>query len=301
MASDELDWDDLRYFLAAARHQSLVGAARALSVEHTTVGRRIAALERALGVPLVLRAPDGITLTRHGERIVQGAEEVERAVRGVRETLRSAAASIRLAVPSGFTQFFTQHLTDLTREHPALSLEILSGAQAVDLSRGEADLALRAGPVHDQALVARKLCESGFSLYASHAYLARHPEPLALDDLRGHTFIAFHESLSAAAPSRWLEQRAGGANLVLRSREVADMVTAALDGVGLAVLPCCLADHEPRLQRLTTEVVASRPLFLVQRRETRVSKELRVVARFVAAVVTANAKRFAGTVPPSPR
>jgi DNA-binding transcriptional LysR family regulator len=295
MASDELDWDDLRYFLAAARHQSLVAAARALSVEHTTVGRRVQALERALGVPLVLRGPEGITLTRHGARIVERVEELERAVRALRETLRSEAACVRLAVPSGFTQFFTQHLTDLTRAHPTLSLEILSGAQPVDLSRGEADLALRTGKIEDKELVARKLCETGFSLYGSRAYLARHARPFDVDDLRGHTIIAFHERLAASPASRWLAQRANGATYALRSRELADMVTATLDGVGLAVLPCCLADGEPRLERLTTEVVASVPLYLVQRRETRVSEELRIVARFVTATVAANGARFAGT------
>ena len=108
MASkDALDWDDLRYFLEAVRASTLAGAARALGVEHTTIGRRLSALERALGASLVLRSPDGLRLTPLGERILPRVEEVERAVSAVREVLRAEETRVRLAVPSGFTPLFT--------------------------------------------------------------------------------------------------------------------------------------------------------------------------------------------------
>ena len=292
--ADDMNWDDLRYFLAAVRAKTLAGAARTLGVEHTTVGRRISSLERALGAPLVLRGADGVRLTRLGERIAPRLDELERSVRGLRELASVEAMRVRLAVPSGFTRFFTAELPELCRHHPKLSLEIVSGASLVDLSSGDADLAVRTGPVSDKDLVARKLGDVGFSLYASELYTARRGRPTAPDDLRGHELIAFHESLAHVPAARWLEERAGGANVVLRSREMTDMLTAAVDGVGLAVLPCMLAHGEPRLQRLTATVVATRPVWLVHRAEARLSKEVKVVIRFAAEVMKRHASQIGG-------
>jgi DNA-binding transcriptional LysR family regulator len=97
--------------------------------------------------------------------------------------------------------------------------------------------------------------------------------------------------------ARWLDAHAVGATIALRSRELTDMVTAAVDGVGLAVLPCSLADVEPRLRRLTPQVLATSPLSLVHRREARLSPEVRLVIRFVVDVVKRNAARIHGLTP----
>lgn len=290
----ELDWDDLRYFLRAAQAGTLAGAARATGVEHTTIGRRLSALEHALGAALVLRGPDGLQLTALGEKVSPLVEEMERAVRAVRDTVASHRARVRLAVPSGFARLFTPGIAQLCRDHPGLSLELLSGARPVDLKRGEADLALRSGPVGDKELVVRKLCDSGFSLYASDAYLARRPGPVSTGDLRGHDIIGFDPSMAEMPAARWIDERAAGATIVLRSREMVDMVTAAASGLGLAVLPCILGDAEPALRRLTPEVVAMRGLSLVYRRESRLSDSVRAVVRFVVETIRGNADRIRG-------
>jgi DNA-binding transcriptional LysR family regulator len=178
-----------------------------------------------------------------------------------------------------------------------MSLELVSGSQPVDLSRGEADLAIRSGPLTDPELVARKLGDSGWALYASEAYLRRRPAPANPNDLAGHELIAYDASLAAVPAAVWLEARATNATIVLRSREMTDMLSAALGGVGLAVLPCSLADSEPALRRLTRDVVATRPLSLVYRREARLSSELRAVIRFVCDVMRDNAARISGVLP----
>jgi len=105
-AHGDLDWDDLRYFLEAARVRTLAGAARKLGTEHTTVGRRLAALERALGAPLVLRGPDGLRLTALGERLLPIAEQIERTVLSLRDLAEQGVVRVRLAVPSGFARLF---------------------------------------------------------------------------------------------------------------------------------------------------------------------------------------------------
>jgi DNA-binding transcriptional LysR family regulator len=278
-----LDWDDLRVFLAALDAGSLAGAARELRVEHTTVGRRLSALEDALGAPLVVRGPAGLVPTRLGEKLRPAAAEVARAVAALRELAATERAIVRLAVPSGMTALFTSRLAQLDAP---LALEIVSGARPVDLSRGEADLALRVGRPTDPELVVRKLGRSGWALYAAPAYLARRGSPRDLADLSGHDVIGFDRALANVPAARWLEARSARANVVLRSREMTDMVAAARSGVGLAVLSCLLGDAEPALRRLTPEPVAVADLVLAYRRESASSGPVRAAIRFVSAVIT---------------
>jgi DNA-binding transcriptional LysR family regulator len=293
-ANEELDWDDLRYLLCAVRAQTLAGAARVMGVEHTTIGRRLTALERSLGAPVVLRGPEGLRLTPYGEKLTPLVEDVERAVSAVRDLAASQKGRVRLAVPSGFTRLFTGGLAQLCLDNPGLSLELVSGSRPVDLKRGEADLAIRSGPVVDNELVTRKLCESGFSLYASEVYLASRSAPRDLDDLTGHDVIAYDPSLASVPAAKWIEQRSANATIVLRSREMTDMLAAASSGVGLAVLPCMLGDAESALRRLTPAVLATRPLSLIYRREAKLSKQVRAVIDFVVGVMREHAEQIGG-------
>jgi DNA-binding transcriptional LysR family regulator len=290
---DGVNWDGLRYFLRAVEAGTLAGAARTLGTEHTTIGRRITALERSLGVVLVRRGPEGLQLTEVGERVVPLVEQMDRAVAAIRDVAAGKMVRVRLAVPSGFTAFFAPALAGLRRDHPELTLEIVSGARPVDLKKGEADLALRIGPVTDPELIARKIGESGWALFAAEAYLAHHPAPTDLDDLHGHEVIGYDPSFAALAPARWLEERIAGATVVLRSREMTDMVAATVSGLGLAVVPCSLADGHPALRRLSP-VLGTHILSIVYRREGRLSAELRVVAQFVVDVMAVNAALFRG-------
>lgn len=293
---DEPNWDDLRYFLRAVQAGTLAGAARAMGVEHSTIGRRLTALERSLGAPLVMRAPDGLHLTPLGTQLLPLVEDVDRAVGAVRDLVLRGQVRVRLAMPTGFTALFSQNLARLHRMHPRLSLELLSGAKPVDLRRGEADLAIRSGPVDDEDLIVRPLGDSGWSLYAAPEYLARHPAPVDIDNLGGHSLIGFDPGLASVPAAQWIEARArGGAAIVLRSREMSDMQAAAIAGAGLAMLPCLAADGQPGLVRITPQVLSRRTLSLVYPRESRLSPAVQAVIRFVVEVMKDNAARIAGS------
>ena len=150
----------------------------------------------------------------------------------------------------------------------------------------------------EQGLVARPVRESGWSLYASPAYLARHSFPSDLDDLSGHELVGYDLALAEVPAAKWVEQRLGQATLALRSREMTEMMAAALSGAGLAVLPCVVADDEPGLIRVTPAVLATRNLSLVYPTEARLSPPVQAVIRFVIEVMEDNADRIAGTAPP---
>ena len=293
----DLDWDDLRFFLSAANSRSLSGAARAMGVEHTTIGRRLSSLERCLGAPVVLRGPDGLRLTPLGARIAPLIAELERTVGAISEIAASQRARVRLATPSGFTKIVSRDLAGLRKDHPEILLEIVSGARPLDLKNGEVHLAIRLGPITDGDLIAKKICNAGFSLYASEAYLSCHPALVNPQALAGHEVIGFDAGLASTPAGKWIAAHQEGAAVVLHGREMADVLSAVLSGAGLAVLPCFMGDDEPSLRRLTQEVLAESPLSIVYSREVRVAEPVRAVFRYLAAVLRRQARGIGGVVP----
>ena len=292
-AVDDFNWDDLRYFLRAAQTKTLAGAARSMGVERTTIGRRLSALERALGAALVLRGPDGLTLTPLGQRIAPLVEEVERAVLAARAAARSQRAQVRLSVPQALTSLFTQAVAQQRLDYPEIALEIISDNRPPDLKKGEADLAVVVRTVIDEDLVTRSLGEVGWSLYAGETYLARRPAPADPHDLSGHEIVAIKADSSPAA--KWLEKHAANATIVSRSNASSSLVAAAVAGAGLAILPCFLAEAEPALRRLTPDVLTTHSVSLVYRREARLAEPVRVAIRFVVEVMRKHADRISGT------
>jgi DNA-binding transcriptional LysR family regulator len=289
----DINWDDLRYLRLALQAGSLAGAARALRVEHTTIGRRLSSLEQSLGAAVVARGPEGLRPTAIGAELVPILDDIERAVASLQSLVEQRCSHVRFATPSGFASYFTSSLATLRAAHPRVSLEIMSGARPVDLQKGDADLALRVGPITDASLVARKIGEVGWALYASRSYLRRNGN-VNVDDLTGHEIIGFDRGLAESPAAKWLEVRAGGATVVHRSREMVDMRDAAVSGIGLAVLPCGLGDESPLLRRAHPNVVATRAISIVYRRDARVSAALRAVIRFVVDVITAHANELSG-------
>jgi DNA-binding transcriptional LysR family regulator len=280
---DNTDWNDVRFFLAAAHAGTLAGAGRVLGVEHSTVSRRLRALEQTLGGPVVLRGPDGLQLTPLGERLLPVAKQVNDAFINLRTVAVSDQTRVRLAVPSGFVELFTARLASLHDSMPDLVLEIISGARGADIMRNEADLAVRSGPITDPELVARKVAHVGWSLYASPDYLRDHPLENPAD-LRDHRVIGYDPTLSESPPAKWIE--ANARQIVLRSREMVDMASAANTGAGIALLPCVIGDPAPGLVRLTPQVLVTRDMWLVYRRESRLSLAVREVIRFTIETMT---------------
>jgi DNA-binding transcriptional LysR family regulator len=290
----DIDWNDLRYFLAAARSRSLAGAARAVGVEHSTVGRRLTALERALGVPLLTRGPDGLALTPLGQQVAPLLEEMERAALAVAELCSSQKTRVRLATPSGFGRYINPHLAAFQAAHPTITLELLSGSRPLDLKKGEADLAIRMGVPTDEELVARKIADVGWSLFAAETYLARNPAPADPTQLAGHDLLGFEAVLSGVPGAQWIAEHGRGANVIMRCRELTDVVAACAAGLGLAVLPCMAADGDPLLRRLTRQVLGMHRMSLVYRREVLVAEPVKAVIQFVLELMGEHAPRMSG-------
>jgi DNA-binding transcriptional LysR family regulator len=293
-----LDWNDLRYFLAVCRAGTLVGAARSLHVRHSTVGRRVEALEAALGVSLFMRAPDGFVLTEAGSGIVSLAEEAERAVAAVERRVAGGDKRIdgivRVTTSESFSGFLMRRLPELQAQHPTLTVEVLTGNASLDLMRREADLAIRFMETTQADLICKRLCDAGWSLYASETYLARAGNPRTPTDLARHDIIGFDETMARSPGAIWLEEHKAGARVVVRCNSLMSALNASIAGMGVTVLPCFLAEAQPSLRRLTDEVLATRAIWVVFHPDVAQIRRVRTVIDFVSAIVGREAATFRG-------
>ncbi len=295
----DLDWQDLRFFLAILRAGSLTAAARRLRVNQSTASRRLQGLEEAAGARLLERTPSGYRPTAAGERVVPAAERLEAEAFAIERSLTGlecrVEGAVRLTATEGIgTYFVAPALRDLSRAHPALEVELVLDQRTLSLSRREADLALRLARPRQPGLVARRLVEVASTLYASPRYLEERGRPAASGALRGHAVLAYDESLAAVPESRWMAARAGDALHVLRTNSVLVQLQAAQAGLGLALLPCYLAEGTGLVRALPLAAGVRRELWLVVHADLQHTARIRAVIEFLAARAKARAAWFAG-------
>lgn len=291
------DWSDYRYFLALAHAGTLAAAARKLGVEHTTVSRRVAALESALGTKLFVRTPDGFVLTTAGEHALPRIEEAAKAIEGVENRVAGEDADlrgkVRLTASDSFSGFILKRLGPMRARHPEIVVEFLTGNQFYDLARREADLAIRIAPALKGELIGRKVAECGWGVYAAEAYLARVDAPLTTG-LSGHEVIAYDADHAFYPGAEWLSANAREASVVMHGNNIISVLNAATIGLGIAALPCFLADVEPTLRRAFPEIIATRPMWLVVHPDLARVARVRVVMDSIIEMMSAEASLLAG-------
>lgn len=232
------DWNDLRYFLAVTAAGSLSAAARALGVEHTTVSRRIEALEGVLGVRLFDRFARGWSLTEAGQALLPQAQRVETEVHGL---LRQASGAdgakgtVRISAPPAIAaQWIAPRLTQLRGQLDGIQIELGAEPAQVDLSRREADIAIRFRRPQSPDLAVRVVANVRYYLSATPEYLAARTEA-------EWEFIGYDESLAETPQQEWLEAFAGARQFIMRSNDLNSIAAAARNGAGIAALPEFLA------------------------------------------------------------
>jgi len=292
-SSDRLDWDALRHFRAVAQRGTLSAAARLLKVQHTTVARRIDALEAALGSRLFLRNPRGYTPTRVGLSLLESVEAMQARVNEVARLADGQDVEMSGAVRIATADALAKHLVlpallPLADRHPELRLEVVSDTRQHDLSRREADVALRIGGSLDTRLVGRKLAALGFGLYGARG----RPKKISLPRDR---YVTFDDSVGPLPHDAWLAEHAAGARIVLRSNRQETLIEAVRVGFGLGLLPCVAADADPALVRLLgPDQVFTRELWLLVHPDLQTSRRVRAAMKVVSDYVQRHASRIAG-------
>ena len=276
-------WDDVRFFLAVARAGSLSAAARTLGVGHVTVGRRVALLEKRLGVTLLNRTPDGFAMTSAGQAILQqctamesAALDIERAAAG-RDSL--VTGSVRVTTTEALAYLLVAPIVAALRQtHPDLQIDLTVGVRSLDIARRESDLAIRFARPAASELVCRKLGEVGFSLYASQRYLAKLGIPKRGHGLGGYDLITF-TGAPAATSLFFMGESLDGGRVAIRCDSPLIQLRAAANEVGIAELACFLGDSSRELVRIwPDEPPARRTAWLVIHQDMRRSARIRVVS-----------------------
>lgn len=284
------NWDDLRVFLAVARAGSLSGAARSLGVNHSTVFRRIAGFEETLGVRLFDRLPTGYALTPAGEETLRIVECIEADVATLDRTVTGQdlrlSGTVRITATDMLAFWLLpDHLARFRAAYPGIEVEVVVGNEALNLSRRETDIALRIGNTPPETLVGRRVGQLEFAVYGAPNYLGAHLGR----DLAHQDWIGLD---SAHAPlTRRFEEFLPGVRPTVRSNSVACAVELARAGLGLAVLPCAIADQSPDLIRFA-EVpdIFNLDLWLLTHEDLRYTARIRAVMDFLTPALTESLK-----------
>lgn len=270
-----MNWNDLRFAAAVARHGGLSGAARALRSSPQTVGRRVAALEAALGVSLFVRHPGGYRLTPDGEALLAEVEEVEAAVAGFQARAAGLGGDVsglvRIAAPETITErLLVPSLRALLERHPGLHLELTSAVALVGMARGEADIALRLVRPKAGALTVRQVGTMGQAFYAADA-------GIALGDAR---LVGWPTTTDLPA-TRWL-RRVTGREPDIRLNHLATQEAAIRSGIGIGVLPHFLAAG---LKKVDAPEPPAEPLWLIAQSGATSPSRIRIAYEEVAHIV----------------
>jgi DNA-binding transcriptional LysR family regulator len=285
-----VNWDDLRFLLELRRAGSLGAAARALKVEASTVSRRLASLETALGVQLAARTPEGLVLNDAGELAGELAETMDA---GVTELLRRvggddqrAEGLVRVSATDSMASLLMRGLQPLRQAHPAIQVQLVVSNAALDLVRREADVAVRLFREQNPALVTRKIGDIGWSVYAARTYVEQRglavgvvPSPGWLE---GQAIVSYRGPAGRSAGGAWLTANTRPSDVVLTCDGVQAVASALKAGLGMSAIPCFVAHGDPALVRITPAVVATVEAFVVIPPDHRRTVRIRVVTDAIA-------------------
>ncbi len=291
------DWNDLKAFLAVARGGSTLAAAKALAVNQTTVARRIEGLEAALSLKLFERGQSGSRLTEAGRDLLAEGEKVERAALNfdsrAKAHQRGLTGSIRLTCIEILANMaVTPAIGEFRKLHPEVQVDLMVTDQALDIEAGEADLAVRAVQILPNSdLIARKITDYEFALYCDRDYAERMGVPASVADLANHDLIGGDAGLDVIPAMVWMFEQASGKPPVSRSNSMSNLVHAVRAGLGIAPLPCVVADADTRFVRCT-EVIPSAKVtaFILTRRELKDTPRVRALIDFLAPYMQADMK-----------
>ena len=275
-----MNWDDLRFFLALAREGTVSGAGRVLAVRHTTVARRITALEAQLGSRLFDRLPGGYAMTQVAENLYphalameEMAQSADREVFGM-DTQLSGPLKLTASYDV-FTRLVTPKLRQFTDQYPGIDLELLSSTSLADLTSRQADIALRLTPKPPEYLIGREIVPVRHGVYASAGYLKKK---------RGSEKLILWEH-DRDMPE-WVNDHYQGARVVARTNEIMTMVESVKNHMGLARMPCYVADAEPSLRRIDLSLTPSKwGLWVLSHVDLRSTARVRVCREFLIDII----------------
>ncbi len=288
-----MNWDDTRIFLAVCRKATLRGAARVLNVDQATVGRRIAALEKALGTTLFLRTSEGYVLTVAGEAALLSVEKMERSALELQRQIQGLddrlTGEVRITTTDTLaTDFLIPAIASLHQQHPDVKVRLDTSIQMLSLSRREADIAVRNIKPENPDLITRCIARLPVGLFASADYARRHPEPVPGAAFAGHDLIMYQPYLENGREPTIVSEAISQGRLVATVNTGLMMRRSIAAGIGIGEVPVCLGEADgltrlwPDRQRLGTY-----DIWLVTHEDLRHTARVRAVIEKIVEVFAA--------------
>lgn len=302
MTQPLVSWDDYRTVLAVSQARSLAGAAQALGVNQSTVFRRLGAMEERLGARLFERSRTGYSLTAAGEEMVALAERMAEEIIDFERRLtgQDLRPQGELRVTTNDTlavHLLTPIFAAFRRAYPEITLDVVIGNQSLNLSRRDADVAIRATSDPPETLVGRRLAAIPWAIYGARSLGLAALEPA---DYRTHSWIGLGDNLAGLKPARWLVHNVGEDRIGWKINTVLGLAEAVAEGAGLGLLPCFIAHTFPDLVPLSEpKQEFAGALWILTHPDLRGTARVRVFMDHVAAEIARLRPLIEGVRPPA--
>ncbi|MFT7559991.1 MAG: DNA-binding transcriptional LysR family regulator [Flavobacteriales bacterium] len=285
-----INWDDIRYFLAVYRQGTVSGAAEALNVNHTTVSRRIAALEQKLNFKLFERKRNRYVITEHAETVLSYATNMElealafsRKLQGQDEQLDG---KLRITLPDVVSYYLlNKALVKFARDYPDIQLEIINSDNPIDLNAQEADIAIRFTDNPPQFLVGKCIATIDYAIYASSKLIDSTPNL----DTRNISALSWIDQVDRPL---WLERNYPNMKRGCKFNSLISMVSSLRNGAGIAQIPCFIGERDPLLKRIPSKYVEPGwGLWVLHHVDLKQSSKVKVAYRFLSDALSEEMKK----------
>ncbi|MDA1076595.1 MAG: LysR family transcriptional regulator [Proteobacteria bacterium] len=297
-----MDWDDFKYFSAAANEGSVRGAAELLGVHPSTVTRRLDHFETRLGVCLFNRNRTGLTITPEGAEVIRSVERVADELGAVERLLmgrdQKMAGTIRITLPDVMAvTFLMEDFAAFSALYPDIELELIPSYQVLDLAKREADVAIRATDAPPEDLIGRPIATYSVAVYASADYLAYH-DPVTNPEQCTWIEGAANNPVSLTREIRL--QHFPHVPVRMRCENILLQFSAIKADVGLAVLPCGLADPDPKIVRIADiDPVPAQQIWLLTHPDLRGTSRIRALTEFLVEAFKRHQPMLSGELEPA--
>jgi DNA-binding transcriptional LysR family regulator len=290
MKSPAFDWNDLKFFLAVARSGSLSAAAVVLSTSASTVSRHVGALEKRFGRTLFLRQQSGYLLTDDGTELMQQIEQVEQAMiaterKGYRSAQQDVSGVVKLATTEMLAlHLVVPHLPILRARYPRLRVELSIALARVNLSRREADLALRMVAPNEAEgdYIARRIGKVDFGVYCANSAMPASDAVDRSDAWRGQDYVSWDGYWDELPMAKWMQSTFGARPPAFVCNSLPTQYAAVRAGLGIGMLPCFIGDGDAALCRMGHDSIpVSRDLWLVYHRDLKASRRVGAMQDFI--------------------
>ncbi|MFZ4437072.1 MAG: LysR family transcriptional regulator [Syntrophales bacterium] len=298
------NWDDLRYFLTLSRTASFVSAANHLKVTHSTVSRRVSALEETLQTQLFLRTEKGCRLTAAGEKLLPFAEQMESTVINLEGCVSGKdsrlSGAVRIGAPDGLgNTILASYLSTFQKKHRSLEIELIAVPMYYSLAKREIDILITITKPTTGNIVARKLSDYRFGMFATAEYLETRPAIRSVEDLRGHSFVGYIEDLLYDQRLNMTAEYISGLKTTFRSSTLLGQLQAVASGAGIGIIPYFIAAAEKCLVPVLPANFVERTFWLQVNPDTRQLARVRATIDFITDRMTSD-KKLLHSLPGSP-